>query len=280
MKADDDFDESKWIKANPLIEVNPLLLKEIRKIAIEAKAMPGTLAEFKIKRLNRQASTSTGWIDLQKWRLCNGPVDLEWLKGHPCVMAFDLASTTDLASLRLVWRVDGRLYTVGKRYVPEATVKSRSERGTVNYLAWVEAGLIIQTPGDVIDNEIIERDVVEWYEIFKPSEITYDSWNARDIVRRLMDKDYPMVEFIQGPKSYHPAMYALEVAYIAGNLNHAGDPVLQWCASNLIARRDVNMNMAPDKRKSPEKIDDMSSLLMAIGRLIYTEPEEKSFWES
>ena len=74
-----------------------------------------------------------------------------------------------------------------------------------------------------------------------------------------------MLEFIQGTKSYHPTMQALEVAYISGKLAHGGDPLLNWCASNLIPRYDGNMSMAPDKKKSPDKIDDMTALLMAIG---------------
>lgn len=41
--------------------------------------------------------------------------------------------------------------------------------------------------------------------------------------------------------------------------------ILNWCASNLIARRDDNMNMAPDKKRSADKIDDLAALLMAIG---------------
>ena len=47
--------------------------------------------------------------------------------------------------------------------------------------------------------------------------------------------------------------------------DHAGDPVLRWCAANLVARKDVNLNMAPDKKRSAEKIDDFSALLMAVG---------------
>ena len=38
--------------------------------------------------------------------------------------------------------------------------------------------------------------------------------------------------------------------------------------SNLVARTDVNMNMAPDKKRSSEKIDDIVALLMAIGKSI------------
>jgi HK97 family phage portal protein len=49
-----------------------------------------------------------------------------------------------------------------------------------------------------------------------------------------------MVEFIQGPKSYHPAMQELERKYRPGKLAHGGDPVLAWCASNLVPRYDAN----------------------------------------
>jgi phage terminase large subunit-like protein len=66
IKADDDFDESKWIRANPLMEVNPLLMKESRKEAVEAKSMPGRHAEFKIIRLNRPSAAAGGWVNLIK----------------------------------------------------------------------------------------------------------------------------------------------------------------------------------------------------------------------
>lgn len=271
--ADDDFDESSWRKANPLMDVNPILLKEIRKEAIEAKAMPGRAAEFRIKRLNRQSASASSWIDIGRWKLCGGPVDLEFLKSVPCVAGLDLSSTRDLTSFRLVWKVDGVYYTWGRRWVPTYAVSQRTERGTVPYAAWVAAGLIEQTDGDVVDYAVIETAIDEAVANFSIKEITFDKWNATDICNRLMAKEYPMVEFIQGTKSYHPAMQELERAYIAGKLHHGGDPVLSWCASNLVARRDANLNMAPDKKRSPEKIDDMAALLMAVGRSLSVEPE-------
>jgi phage terminase large subunit-like protein len=60
-------------------------------------------------------------------------------------------------------------------------------------------------------------------------------------------------------------MKALDRAYRSKILNHGGDPVLTWCASNLVPRFDGNMNMAPDKKRSADKIDDMVALLMAFG---------------
>lgn len=275
IKADDEFDESCWIKANPLMDVNPHLLAAIRKEAIEAKQMPSKLAEFRIKRLNRPASTADGWVDLTKWKACSGPVDLEWLREYPCFGGLDLASTSDLCSFRLVWNVDGMIYTYGWRWAPESAVAFRTERGTVPYASWVEMGLLKQTEGNVTDYGVIERDVLDLCERFNVQLIAFDRWNASDLVNRLVEAELPLIEFIQGPKSYHPAMQALERAYIAGKLSHGGDMILNWCASNLIARRDDNLNMAPDKKRSADKIDDMAALLMAIGVSIPKETERK-----
>ena len=279
IKADDEFNEACWQKANPLMDVNPHLLDSIRKEAIEAKQMPSKLAEFRIKRLNRQASTADGWIDLNKWQQCGAPVDLDYLKDYSCWGGLDLASTTDIAVFRLVWRVNGVIYTYGYRFVPERAIAYRTERGTVPYAAWTESGLLIKTEGDVVDYAVIEQVVMDAVERFNVQMIAYDKWNATDLVNRLVSAEVPLIEFVQGPKSYHPAMQELERAYIAGNLAHGGDPVLNWCASNIVARRDQNLNMAPDRKRSADKIDDMAALLMAVGISITAEDEGTSFWQ-
>lgn len=279
IKADDDFDESVWVKANPLMEVNPLLLKEIRKEAIEAKQMPGRHAEFKIKRLNRPSSAAGGWVNLVKWKACSGLVDLEWLKQYPCYGGLDLASTRDLTSFRLVWNVDGVIYTHGWRFVPASAVFGRTERGLVPYQAWIESGHLIEAGEEVVDYDAIERCILDAKQSFNIQIIGYDQWNAQQLSKKLIDADVPMQEFIQGTKSYHPAMSALEIAYVSGKLCHGNDPILNWNASNLIARTDQNMNTAPDKKKSADKIDDIVALLMAVGVMPSAANAERSFWE-
>lgn len=265
--ADGDFDETAWLKANPLADCNPHLFAAIRKEAIEAKAMPSKLAEFQIKRLNRPASAANGWILLPKWLACNGAVDLDALRDVPCWGGLDLASTTDFVAFRLVWKIDDLILTWGRRWVPEAAIAQRTERGTVPYAGWVAAGFLEQTEGNVTDYTVVEAAVLEACARFNVQTIGFDKWNAAEIVGRLVAQlpEGQMLEFVQGPKSYHPAMQALERAYIAGNLAHGGDPLLNWCASNLVARRDQNLNMAPDRKRSADKIDDMAALLMAIG---------------
>lgn len=271
---DDEFDESAWPKANPLMDANPHLLKAIRKEAVEARQMPSKLAEFKIKRLNRPASSATGWVDLTKWQRCGGKVDLDWLAGHPCWGALDLASTLDLTSWRLVWKVDGVYYTWGRRFVPSDAIRARTERGVVPYAGWVAAGLIEVTEGEVTDYAVVESRIREDIERFNPLAIGYDRWNAQEISQRLLADGHPLIEFNQTTKNYHPAMQELERAYISKSIQHGNDPVLNWCASNLIAVKDGNLNMKPDKKRSPDKIDDMATLLMGIGLSMPTGEDE------
>jgi len=276
---DEDFDEDAWIKANPLIEVNPVLLAELKKEAIEAKAMPGKLAEFRIKRLNRQSATAKGWIVYPKWKACGGEVDLEFLKPYPCWGGLDLASTTDLCSFRLVWLVEGVWYTWGRRWVPSEAVASRTERGTVPYASWIESGLLEMIPGPRIDQTVIVKAIIEANEQYNLQMLGYDQWNAAQVISDLTEAEVPTQIFIQGPKSYHPAMKAFEGAYLSGNLRHGNDPVLTWCASNLVVRYDVNLNMAPDKKRSADKIDDLVALFMAMGIAIGVQPEKSPYEE-
>jgi len=270
---DGDFDESAWVKANPLIDANPHLLAALRKEAVEAKAMPSKLSEYQIKRLNRQASVANGLVLLPKWKKCGGIVDLSALKKVPCWGGLDLASTRDLCAFRLLWRVGDRFYTWGRKWVPEAAVAHRTERGTVPYASWVASGHLEQTEGDVADYGVIEKAILDARDEFNIQMIAFDGWNATHLVNNLTAQNVPLVQFIQGPKSYHPAIQEFERAYISGRLSHGDDPVLNWCAANIVARMDVNLNQAPDKKRSADRIDDMSALLMAFGVSMTAEPQ-------
>lgn len=267
---DDDFDESAWIKANPLMLTNPHLLAAIRKEAEEARGMPSKLAEFRIKRLNRESNPPDAWINLDAWAQCdNAPVTEADFEGLDCYGGLDLANVTDIAAFRVVAQHPTRgLITMGRRWVPSAAIKNRTERGTVPYLGWVTAGFIEEIEGETIDQRPIKATILDWRDRIGLELLASDPWNSGQLVGELIEDGLECREFIQGPKSYHPVMQEFERIYLRGEFAHGNDPVLKWCASNLVARRDVNLNMAPDKKRAPEKIDDMVALLMALGAMM------------
>jgi len=63
------------------------------------------------------------------------------LSGLPCYGGLDLATTTDLSSLVLVWPdVDGRVVCWPWFWVPAETVAARVQRDRVPYDVWVRQG--------------------------------------------------------------------------------------------------------------------------------------------
>ncbi|HET8634231.1 MAG TPA: terminase TerL endonuclease subunit, partial [Gemmatimonadales bacterium] len=266
-----EFDPRVWVKANPNLGVS-VELRNMEAAAKEARAQPGKLGEFLTKRLNVWTSAKRGHIDPIAWKRCGGPVDLEALRSVPCWGGLDLASVSDLTSLRLIWWVDGRLKTWGTRYLPEAAVEPRTSRNSVPYERWTRQEFLGRpyltvTEGDVTDYAAVERDIRWALSTFQVQAIGYDPWNAQDLVNRLTADGAPMVEVRQGIPTLGGPMKELDRLYLGGLLDHGGDEVLAWCSSNVVARKDHNDNLAPSKKDSMEKIDDYVALLnaMAVG---------------
>jgi phage terminase large subunit-like protein len=267
-KGDDPFDQSVWIKSNPNLNVS-VSLANLEAHAAEAKAQPGKQAEFMTKLQNIWCSAAAAHINIHLWRKCNGVVDLEALRSEPCYLGFDLASVSDLTSLRLIWWVDGRLKTYGLRYLPEAAVEPRTVKNSAPYRRWAAMEFmgrpyLTVTEGDVVDYRAIEKDIRWAYENFDVRLIGFDRYNSQDLVNRLTEDGLPLLEVRQGYASLSGAMKELDRVYLGGLFDHGGDEVLTWCASNVVARTDDNDNMVPSKKKSSEKIDDYSALLNAI----------------
>lgn len=282
---DGDFDEDSWAKANPLMDVNPLIRTEMQKLAIGARNMPGSLAEFRIKRLNRRAAAANSWCNLTKWRKCSGGFELEKMERETCWAGFDGASTTDMAAWRLLWLVEDVYYTWGRFWVPRDAVTQRTERKSVNYAGWVEQGLVTACEGATNDYTAIKRDVLGDIRRFNPTIIAYDPWNASQFVNELIEEgvdaataDDPrgLMQFIQGPRSYTPAMKLCESEYLNGRLRHGGDPVLTWHMANVVPSYDSNMNVKPNKMRSPDKIDGACALFMAFGCAALQQPDDPS----
>ncbi len=51
-------------------------------------------------------------------------------------------------------------------------------------------------------------------------------------------------------------------------LEHGGNPVLRWMASNVALYTDSAGNIKPDRKKSNEKIDGIAALVDAIAAML------------
>jgi phage terminase large subunit-like protein len=84
----------------------------------------------------------------------------------------------------------------------------------------------------------------------------------------------PLEKFVQGYKSFSPAISAFEVAAVKGQLRHGGHPVLRWCVANVMVTHAPGVqeekNRRPEKRRHNGRIDLAVAALMAVGSLKVT----------
>jgi len=184
----------------------------------------------------------------------------------------------DINAFGLVEYVEYGIKFWGKCYVPENVVIEKTKKGVLPGQRWVDQGYLTTTPGEFSDYAYIEKDIIEALDKFNIEAIGYDPWNATDLVNRLVDSGAPMIEYRQGPRSFNSPMKELERAIKGDFLDHGGNPVLTWMASNLVKREDVNKNMAPDRQNSEGKIDGMVAELMGLGLLLLDENTGSSIY--
>lgn len=270
-KGDKWDDPAVWEKANPNLGVS-VKFDDLERQAKKAAKSPAAQSAFKRLRLNVRTSSAERAIDMEVWAKNGGArIDPADLRGRKCWGGLDLSSKIDISAWVKLFEPDepgGRLLVVPRFWMPLDTLEARADKDRVPYRQWVDEGYIEVTSGNVIDHDEIERAVLADSEEFALESVAYDPWNATQLAASLLGKGVPMVEFIQGLRSYSEPTKELINLLVDTKLDHGDNPVLKWMASNLKTHRDKNENLMPHKLHSTGRIDGMTGLIMAIGRRI------------
>jgi len=268
-EEDDWEDERCWAKSNPNLGVSKRL-DDMRAKALKAKEQPSAQNAFLRLELNTWTQAETRWINIEHWNDCNKAFDVESLQGRECYGGLDLSSTLDVTALVLVFppqKLDEDYIVLPFFWVPEETIIQRSKRDRVPYDLWERKGLVKTTPGEVVDYDFIQQEIEVLARNYDIREIAFDRWNATSLINRLAERHVTkLVEFGQGYVSMSPASKLFESKYISRQINHLGNPVLSWMASNVVVTSDPAGNIKPDKAKSTERIDGIVAMIMGLDR--------------
>jgi phage terminase large subunit-like protein len=267
----DWLDEKVWKAANPALG-DFRSLDEMRIAANRAKAIPAQQNTFRRLYLNQWTEQAERWIDMSTWDLGATPVDREGLRGRPCYLGLDLASTRDVTALVAVFPDDdGGFDVLPFFWVPEDTMTARVTRDRVPYDQWQADGQLFTTSGNVCDYDVIREFVRELADEFDIREIAFDRWGATQLVTQLQGDGATCVPIGQGFASLSAPTKELEKLILSGQVRHGGHPVLRWMAGNVAVEQDPAGNVKPSKKKSTERIDGVVALVMALDRAIRTE---------
>ena len=276
---EDWTDPEVWENANPGLGVT-ISREYLEQECKRAQQVPAYQNTFRRLHLDQWTQQETRWLDLGVWDACGG--DVPDLAGRKCYAGLDMASTTDVAALALVFppETEGEpYYVIPFFWIPGDNLVERSLRDRASYDAWQQAGLLATTDGNVIDYQAIQAQIVDLGEIYDIEEIAFDRWGAIQMSQNLDGAGFTMVPFGQGFASMSAPTKELQRLILDGKIAHGGHPVLRWMADNMVVKQDPAGNLKPDKSKSRQKIDGMVALIMGLDRAIRHGGEEGSVYE-
>lgn len=275
-------DPATWALANPsagtAIHVD-YLARECRK----AQEIPSYENTFRRLHLNQWTEQATRWLPIDAWDAGALPIDLDALAGRDCFAGLDLSSTQDVTAFVLAFpprSQDEAWITLPRFFVPAENIKRRAERDRVPYDLWAREGLITATEGDVVDYDAVRAAIVADTRLYRIKEIAYDRWNSSQLVTQLQADGAPMVPFGQGFASMSAPSKELEKLVVSRRLQHGGNKVLRWMASNVAIKDDPAGNIKPAKDRSGDKIDGIVALIMALGRATVAPEKPRSVYEA
>lgn len=264
---DDDWTtEEALIRANPNWGVS-VMPDVVRSLQAKAITIPSAANGFRAKHLNQWVSARESWMDMQAWSACADPsLTLDELDGMPCWVGLDLADTTDMSCASFVFPEIGedgrrRYSVIVRHYLPEQTI----ERGeNSHYRGWRAMGRIITAGDAALSGDVIVDDILQLSQRFQIRGVLYDPMYARHVIERLSLEGLQCIVMRPVVTNLSAPMKELEGLVLERRLRHDGDPVLQWMAANVVAKRDANDNIRPVKETRAAKIDGIVALIMAL----------------
>lgn len=260
-------DPEVWKAANPSwgVTING---EEFAESFKRSKRSLNDWTTFKMYRLNVWANSANPFIKASDWKACEEEFDEAKLIGQPCIAAMDLARKVDLTAAAFLFGPDeeGVYRAVVRYWMPEDRAKELD--GQVPFQQWEQAGLITFTEGNICDYTVVENEMDELCERFKPSRLAFDPTFAHEMIQRLSAKhSFEAFEFVQNSVQVwaHPTA-ELENLIIARKLRHDGHAILGWQMGHVMVkeyngyRRPIRPN-----RGDHRTVDGVVALVMALG---------------
>lgn len=264
---DDWTKQETWQKANPSLGIT-MNADDFAIDAMEAKNSPIKQAAFKRLRLNIWTGASACWLSLDAWDKCKREFSEEELEGLPAWGGIDLSRTKDLSACCWLIPQDGGYYLIERCFIPEGLIDKKEKEDKVPYRAWVNAGWLIATPGDVIDYAVVRKHIQEDAKLFAPQEIGYDPHNAEMLCNQFLrcEDGLETVPITQSMAMMGPPSSEFEKLINDQKIWHRNSPLFNWMIGGCVAYEDTNKNVRPIKRKSRARIDGVVAAIIALNR--------------
>jgi len=274
---DDWKSEETWKKANPSYGIT-ISTRSMKEACEEAISSPANENNFRRYRLNQWCGQVTRWLSVDRWRELEDHTPIE--AKSKCFVGLDLSTTTDLTAMTAIFPKSSPYRIMTRFWLPESALKTRERSNRTRLDNWVRQGWIKLTKGDVIDYDVIRKDINDFGKQYKIDQILIDPWNATQLATQLQSDRHNVV-FVR-PTFYGVAgaTKEFEKLVLEGNIRHDGNPVMQWNVANVAVESDAAGNIKPTKKNSAEKIDGVFASILALAGIIKTGEKKPSKYQT
>jgi phage terminase large subunit-like protein len=249
-----------WTKPNPNLGVS-LPWSYVRALVRQAVGMPSevsSLLRFNFGIWTRGVDRA---VDMGRWAQCQPLPSDDDLAAADAFGSFDLGETDDFSAWCRLWVLDdGRVAVKMRYFLPSAALERYPDRP---YQEWERAGALVVTDGDVIDFSVVRQAIRDDWSADGLRAVYYDTRSARETAQLLTAEGLDLVPLTQG-FPLHEAIKRFSALIAAGLLCHGNDPILAWMAANLVLVTGAKGEKRIAKERSPEKIDGIAAVVMAI----------------
>ena len=255
-------DPEMWLKANPNLGAT-VTYDTYQRDVERAEAQPATRSDILAKRFGIPVEGFTYFFVYED----TIPHPRKNFDGMECVMGGDLSQGDDFTAFTFLFPLSNGAYGVKVRsYVSEVKIQKLPQAMRLKYDEFIAEGTLVVMEGPILDMMAVYDDLDEWLIFHQYTVVAfgYDPYNAKDFVDKWCSEhgEYGVMKVRQGVRTESVPLGELQILANQRMLIF-DEALMKFAMGNSIVIEDNNGNMKLSKKRSSEKIDNVSALMDA-----------------
>jgi phage terminase large subunit-like protein len=256
-------DPEMWVKANP--NIGKTVSYEAYHLDVErAESAPAARNDILAKRFGIPMEGFTYFFTYEETLPTSRTAEFWSL---PCALGADLSQGDDFCAFTFLFPlVDGSFGIKTRSYITEITLMKLPGAMRIKYEEFLKEGSLHVLPGPVLDMMTVYDDLNQYIELnqYDVGAFGYDPYNAREFVERWTAENGPfgIEKVIQGAKTESVPLGEIKIL-AEERLLIFDQELLSFTMGNCVTLEDTNGNRKLLKKRSEQKIDNVSALLNA-----------------
>lgn len=255
-----------WVKANPNLGIT-VSYETYQQDVERAEQLPSSRNEILAKRFGMPMEGYTYFFTYEETLITLPDYQFARFAGMPCSVGVDLSLGDDFTAFTFLFPLRAGEFGVKTRsYITRRTLEMLPGAKRMKYDEFVEEGTLIIFEGNVLDMMDVYDDVSQHWDQreYDIRTVGFDPYNAKAFMERY-ERDwgpYGIEKIIQGARTESVPLGELKI--LAGmKALKFDEKIMQFTMGNAVTWEDSNGNRKLIKRRSDEKIDNVSALMDA-----------------